>query len=329
MSTFNKIWKAAAIAGGAGLAALATANATVRRKKAEPDESVLGGKSEFYDWLDGRIFYKVAGTGNPGPPLVFVHSIGVGHSSFTWRKNFDELAKTHRVYALDLLGFGYSDKPANVSYSADLYIELIRDFLREVADPPAKVIAISLSATYAIRVADKYPELVHSLTLVSPTGAGILSNRPGMTGAAFYGILQSPVLGTSFYNALASERSIRDFAREQYFFDRNRVTKRFVNYHYVASHQPDAQHAIAAFLSGFLNTDARAGFANLVQPVTLVWGKEDKTNPIEKAAELLQINPRARLKIFDRCRMSPPEEHPEKFNALLRQVAPARAFSAA
>ena len=324
MSTFSKIWKAAVVAGGAGLAALAAANAAIKRKNVEPDDSVLGGASEFYDWFDGRIFYKVAGEENKGAPVVFIHSVGVGHSGFTWRKNFDELSKIYCVYAPDLLGFGLSDKPSNVSYSSDLYVELISDFLREVVRTPAHIVAISLGAAYSIRVADTYPELVRSLVLVSPTGAGILSNRPGMTGAAFYGLLQSPVLGTSFYNTLASERSIRDFARQQYFYDRHRVTNRFVNYHYAISHQQGAQHAIAAFLSGFLNTDARESFSRLKQPVTLVWGKQDQTNPIEKAAELLQINPRVRLEIFDRCKMSPPEENPEKFNSLMRQIVLAR-----
>jgi pimeloyl-ACP methyl ester carboxylesterase len=328
MGTFSKIWKAAAVVGGAGLAALAAANTVVKRKNVETDDSVLGGSTQFYQWLDGRVFYKVAGTENKGAPVVFIHNVGVGHSSFTWRKNFDELSKTYCVYAPDLLGFGFSDKPSNASYSADLYVELIQDFLHDVVGQSAHVIAISLGAAYAIRVASMSPELIRSLVLVSPTGAGILSNRPGMTGAAFYGLLQSPVLGTSFYNALASERSIRDFAKQQYFYDRHRVTDRFVNYHYATSHQPGAQYAISAFLSGFLNTDARESFTNLKQPVTLVWGKQDETNPIEKAAELLQLNPQARLEIFDRCRMSPPEEHHERFNSLIRKIVLAR-FAAA
>ncbi len=327
MSTFSKIWKAAVVAGGAGVAALAAANASVKRKFAEPDDSVLGGTSGFYEWINGHIFFKSAGEENKGTPIVFIHSVGVGHSSFTWRKNFDDLSKTHCVFAPDLLGFGLSDKPSNVEYSANLYVELIGDFLREVSGA-AHIVAISLGAAYSTRVAEEFPELVRSLTLVSPTGAGIFSNRPGMTGAAFYGILQSPVLGTSFYNALASERSIRDFARQQYFFDRHRATERFVNFHYAMSHQPGAQHAISASLSGFLNTDARESFSRLVQPVTLVWGKQDRTNPIEKAAELLQINPHARLEIFDRCKMSPSEENPERFNALVRQIVLARSVAA-
>ena len=148
-----------------------------------------------------------------------------------------------------------------------------------------------------------------------------------MTGAAFYGLLHSPVLGTSFYNAVTSERGVRDYARKQLFYERRFATPRLVAHYYAVSHLPGAQHAITAFLSGYLNTDVREPFARLRQSVTLVWGRQDETNPLEHAAELLSLNPRAGLEIFDRCRMMPQEEHPEKFNALVRNQL--RALSAA
>ena len=327
MGTAGKIWKTMAAA-GAGFAALAAVNARISRNVSEPDDRALGGEARAFEWEHGRIFYKTAGADRPGPPLVFVHGIGAGVSGFTWRKNFDALASDFQVYAPDLLGFGLSDKPAYAPYSADLYVKLIADFIREVAGPPAHIIANSLSAAYAVRVADEYPELARALLLIAPTGTGNLRVRPGMTGAAFYGLLQSPVLGTSFYNVMASERSIRDYAREQLFYDPQRVTDRLVTHLYATSHQPGAQHAIAAFLSGFLNTDVRAAFARLTQPTALVWGKQDRTNPPEHAAELLRLNPRATLEIFDRCRMTPHEEHPEKFNAIVRSAFQARSAAA-
>ncbi|HYJ45510.1 MAG TPA: alpha/beta hydrolase, partial [Pyrinomonadaceae bacterium] len=180
------------------------------------------------------------------------------------------------------------------------------------------IVASSLSAAYSICVADRQAELVRSLLLISPTGTGHLRARPGMSGAAFYGLLQSPVLGTSFYNVITSERGIRDYARDELFYDRRRATPRFIAQYYATSHQPGAQHAIAAFLSGYLNVDTRESFSRLRQPVTLLWGKQDRTNPIEQAVELLRLNSRAGLEIFDRCRMMPQEEQPEKFNALVR-----------
>ncbi|HEX8710001.1 MAG TPA: alpha/beta fold hydrolase [Pyrinomonadaceae bacterium] len=330
MSKVGKFWKTMLAAGatGAGMAALAAVNASIRRNASEPDDAGFGGEARVFEWAYGGIFYQTAGAGLGGPPLVFVHGIGAGASSFMWRRNFDALARDFRVSALDLLGFGFSARPATAPYSADLYVELIADFIREVAGAPAYLVASSLGAAYCVRVADEQPELVDSLVLIAPTGAGSLSARPGMTGAAFYGLLNSPVLGTSFYNVMASERSIRDYARGQLFYDRRRATNRLVAQYYAASHQPGAQHAIAAFLSGYLNTDVRTAFARLRQPVTLAWGRQDQTNPIEHAAEFLHQNPRASLEIFDRCRMMPQEEQPEKFNALVRRALGSRSRAA-
>lgn len=307
------------LAGGAGVAALAAVNAAIQRGATEPDDSALGGEANFFHWKYGRVFYKRSGLHHQGTPLVFIHGVGAGSSSFMWRKNFDDLANDFPVYALDLLGFGLSDKPSNASYSADLYVDLISDFIREVTGYPANVIASSLGAAYAIRVADEHPELVNVMILNGPSGSDT-ARRPGMAGAAFYGLLQSPVLGTSFYNVMASERSIRDFARENLFYDHRRVTDRLVTNLYATSHQPGAQHAIAAFLSGYLNTDARSPFSRLTQPAVLVWGKQDLTTPLQQGLQLQELNPASRLEIFDYCRMMPEQENPERFNALVRET---------
>ena len=316
------------LAGGAGVAALAALNAVIQRNASEPDDSALGGDANLFRWKHGRVFYQTSGSENSGLPLVFIHGIGAGSSSFMWRKNFDELAKYFRVYAVDLLGFGFSDKPSAAPYSADLYVELISDFIREVSGGPSNVIASSLGAAYAIRVADEHPELIDAMVLNGPTGSEMLNRRPGMAGAAFYGLLQSPVLGTSFYNVMASERSIREYARDHLFYDQHRVTDRLVTNLYATSHQPGAQHAIAAFLSGYLNTDTRSPFSRLTQRTVLVWGKQDPTTPLEKGFSLLQSNPRAVLEVFDYCRMMPEQEHPEKFNALVRDTFLARSSAA-
>ena len=326
MSKLGNFWKTL-LAGGAGVAALAAVNAAIQRSASDPDDSALGGSPNFFPWKHGRILFKEAGAQHSGRPVVFIHGVGAGVSSFMWRKNFDALSEHFHVYALDLLGFGFSDKPAGVSYSAELYIELISDFIREVPGEGANVVASSLGASYAVRVADEHPELINSLILNAPAGYDTLSARPGMTGAAFYGLLQSPVLGTSFYNVMASERSIRDYARRTLFYDYRRVTDRLVTHLYSTSHQAGAQYAIAAFLSGYLNVDIATAFSRLSQPVKLVWGKQDHTNPIAKARSLMQLNPQARLEVFDFCRMMPEQEHPEVFNSLVLESFRLRAKS--
>jgi pimeloyl-ACP methyl ester carboxylesterase len=321
MGKLRTFWKGliAGGAAGAGVAALAAVNAAVAREVPEPEAGAVGGEAGTFQWKHGQVFYRHAGR-EDAPAVLFVHGVGVGARAFMWRRNFLPLARDFRVYALDLLGFGYSDKPANAPYSAELYVELLSDFLREVVGRPAGVVAHTLSAAFAVRAADEHPERVGALVLVSPTGADHLSARPGMTGAAFYGLLHSPVLGTSFYNAMTSERGVRDYARNQLFYEKRFVTTRLLAHYYAVSHLPGAQHAATAFLSGYLNTDIREPFERLRQPVTLVWGKQDAANPIEQAGQLLRLNPRTRLEVFDRCRQMPQEEQAERFNALLRDA---------
>ena len=327
MTKLGSFWKSV-LAGGAGVAALAAVNAVIRRQAGEPDTSALGGQARFFNWKYGRVFYKTSGEENPGPPLVFVHGIGAGSSSFMWRKNYDVLAQDFSVYALDLLGFGFSEKPASAPYSADLYVELITDFIREVSGYPVNVIASSLGAAYVVRVADEHPELIRSLVLNAPAGGDSFKTRPGMAGAAFYGLLQSPVLGTSFHNVMASERSIRDYARRHLFYDHRRITDRLVAHLYATSHQAGSQHAIAAFVAGYLNTDMRTAFARLDQPSILVWGKQDLTTPVANALALSQLNPHTRVEVFDYCRMMPEQEHPERFNQLVREALLTRSATA-
>ena len=119
-----------------------------------------------------------------------------------------------------------------------------------------------MGAAYAIRVADEHPELIKAMVLNAPTGAAKLNSRPGMAGAAFYGLLQSPVLGTSFYNVMASERGIRDYALKHLFYDHHRVTDRLGANLYQPA-KGGAQHGIEAFLSGYLNTEP-AAFARII-----------------------------------------------------------------
>ena len=71
--------------------------------------------------------------GDEGTPLLLIH--GFGASAYHWRYNINELAKTHRVFAIDLLGFGWSDKPL-VEYSKyDLWPRQLSMFINEASSP--------------------------------------------------------------------------------------------------------------------------------------------------------------------------------------------------
>src|SRR5260370_39743518 len=86
------------------------------------------GREGRYIWEHGDIWYTVKGQ---GAPLVLIHGIYAGASSYEYRRVFDLLARDRRVYAFDLLGFGRSARPPLV-YPPGLYEQLITDFVREV-----------------------------------------------------------------------------------------------------------------------------------------------------------------------------------------------------
>lgn len=329
MSKGSKIWKGL-LAGGAGITALAAVNAQIargRRKRSDtpariepadatPAKPDFGGEARIYSWAQADIFYRVAGSPT-APPVVLIHDISAGASHFLWRRNFDELARDFQVFAFDLPGFGASAKPPLAPYSADFYVTALADFLRHIVKRPAHLIASSLGAAFAIRAADEHGNLVGKLILLSPPIANL--TRPGVSGAAFYGLLHSPVLGTSFYNAVASERSIRDHARKHLFYDNRLATDKLVAHLYRLSHQPGAQHATSAFLSGYLNTDVRAAFARLRSNVTVAWGANDNLNPATHAESFVRLNPRARLVVFKGARAWLQEECATEFNELVRE----------
>ena len=100
------------IAGGAGVAALAAMNAAIRKNASRSGRQRAGWRGPLLR-LEVRTesSIRLREPDTPGPPVVFIHGVGAGSSSFMWRKNFDVLARDFSVYALDLLGFGFSEKP--------------------------------------------------------------------------------------------------------------------------------------------------------------------------------------------------------------------------
>ena len=102
-----------------------------------------------------------------GLPLVLIH--GFGASVFHWRYNIPELAKKYKVYALDLLGFGWSDK-ALIEYDAMVWTDQVTDFIKEVVKEPTVVVGNSLGGFTALSVAVGLPEKVTGVALLNSAG---------------------------------------------------------------------------------------------------------------------------------------------------------------
>ena len=304
------IWQIAALATAGGIGALALANRMAEATAGEP-YSVLEGEHGRYAWTRGGISYTVRGRGEP---LVLIHGIYAGASSFEYRRVFAQLAEHHRVYAFDLLGFGLSDRP-RITYTPDLYVALIQDFVRQVVggmDHPVQVIASSLGAAFTIRAAAERPDLFDRLVLIEPTGIQDLASDPESGSHVFWrSILRSPLLGQGMYNAIASRPSIRFFLRTSY-ADPNEVSDDMIDYYYTQAHQPNARYAPASFIAGALDTPVDEEYMRLTMPILLLWGKNSRFTPLEHARAFRQLNPRTDLRVFESGAL-PQDELPGEF----------------
>jgi pimeloyl-ACP methyl ester carboxylesterase len=301
------------------LGGLALANRITDLGVSEPP-ATLDGQQRIYSWRLGEIAYTVKGHKEP---LVLVHGIYAGASSYEFHRVFDELARDFRVYSLDLLGFGRSDRPA-VIYTPSIFEELIEDFVRQVAgaaDQPVSIMASSLAAAFAIRVAARRPGLFSRLILVEPTGIENLANEHESPGRRFgRALVRSPLLGQGIYNLLCSRPSIRYFLRTQTYADPEMASDDVIDLYYTMSHQPGGRFAIASFISGSLNTSVAAQYPQLRQPILLCWGKDAPLTPLENARAFRRGNPRTELRIFD-CGGIPQDEAPDEFTDEVRTWA--------
>ncbi|WP_047154666.1 alpha/beta fold hydrolase [Aneurinibacillus tyrosinisolvens] len=120
---------------------------------------------EFIE-VDGvRLHYIVKGE---GPPLLLVH--GLGAYSYTWRYNIDELARHFKVYALDLKGFGLSEKPQKGNYSLSSHAKMVARFLDTMGLNSVDYAGSSMGGEIGLRLALQYPERLKKLVLISSSG---------------------------------------------------------------------------------------------------------------------------------------------------------------
>jgi pimeloyl-ACP methyl ester carboxylesterase len=308
-------WRRALLAGGAAIGAAATLNALASRGVA-PLDNLLGGDAKWFDWRGRRLFYAHRkARSRTGRPILLLHGIHAAAWSYEWRSNVDALSERHDVYALDLLGFGMSDRP-QMRYSARLYQRLIDDFARQIVAEPATLIASSLTAAYAAVLGARDPGQYPSLVLVEPTGLVRLNTAATTGGDVTRLVVDAPLVGAAVFKALASRRSIR-YWLERAYVDLEFVTPELVDLYHRAAHQPGARYAPAAFLSGHLNLDVRGAVRRLRQPVMLIWGEQAVETPVEDARGFLALNPALQLTILDPAGMLPHDEQAAEFNGIV------------
>jgi pimeloyl-ACP methyl ester carboxylesterase len=301
-------WRTAVAVGG-GIGALALYNRRLERSGGKiPDR--LGGERRVYRWKGHDLAYSVAGEGEP---LLLVHGVYAGASSFEFRKNFRELSKHFRVYALDLLGCGMSERSGR-RYGPEDVASQVEDFVREEIRGQAHLVASSLSAALVVPVAVRSPRLIRKLVLICPTGYGTLDRPSGRLGEAIYGLFRAPVLGDTLYHAIVSRWGLRYFLRGMTYNDPDFVTTELVDDYYRTSHQPGARYFVAAFVSGKLNLGVADLWPRVPHRALICWGLEAKTTPVEQAQRFVAHNPRSEPRFFRDAALLPHDERSETFN---------------
>lgn len=277
----------------------------------DPLVSELGGSESWHESPYGGLFYTVRGE---GPSLLLLHGIHAGASSYEWKANFLELSERFRVYAVDLLGFGKSDKPAG-PYTAELMEGVIEDFVRHVPGCGTLAIADSLSAAYCIHLSAHHPELFGGLLLVNPTGVLTLANPPGPRARRLYRLLTAPGLREIVYDTLASHASIRYYLEEKTYFNPRLVHDAMVRHYWIAAHQPGSEEAALSFLAGMMNREISDELPRIRTSLGIAWGAQSAYQDLIREAErFAQLAPRALSRVLPNTGALPQSEDSRAFN---------------
>ena len=296
----------ALIAGGAALVGgAALANRVLLLDDLPP---TLPGSMHDWSWRGWRVRYTAMGQGSP---IVLVHGIHAAASSFEMRNVFEPLSQRHTVYAVDLLGFGKSERPA-APYSGPLYADLLADFVLEVVEGPAILLGSSLGAAYVVAVARTRPDLVDRLILISPTGTTSLSGG----GRAFGRLLTLLLIGSTAFNVLASRASIQSFLRRVY-ADPALADDPLVDQNWAAAHQPNARLAPAAFLAGKLDLPLAPASESIGAPILVVRGSVAGIGAQADDVELRGLGPDVTIETVDGAGQLPHDEAPDRVLSLV------------
>ena len=214
-----------------------------------------------------------------GRPLVVLHSINAAGSSYEMRPLFEHYKHHRPVFALDLPGFGFSER-SDRRYSPQLYSDAILDFIETQVGEPSDVVALSLTSEFAARAALVRPNWFHSLTFISPTGftareQARASQQASMnrTSGKFYRLFALPLWAQAFYDLIASKPSIHYFLQGSFVGE---VDRGLEEYSYATGHQPGARYAPLYFVSGKLFTrDVRSDIYDfLTMPLLVIYDRD-------------------------------------------------------
>jgi pimeloyl-ACP methyl ester carboxylesterase len=266
-----------------------------RRSDSLPDV-LSGDRRDLHDSSAGRISYASDGPGTAqspeGPssrPILLIHSINASASAHEIKPIYDDLKSDRPVYAMDLPGFGHSersDRPYLQELMVDSILAMVEAIRSETGTDAVDTLAVSLSCEFLAKAALKRAETIHSLALVSPTGFARNTPRKGppedsIGKPGVLKFLNGTRAGSFLFKLLTSEWSIRFFLRKTWGSkdideDMFRTSVRMARH-------PGAEHAPFHFISGFLfSAGIQAVLRAVRQPVWFAHGTRGDFNDFSR-----------------------------------------------
>ncbi|CBJ33720.1 conserved unknown protein [Ectocarpus siliculosus] len=249
-----------------------------------------GVETRMWKWKGYDIRYKVAAEGSDGPPMVLIH--GFGGNADHWRKNIPTLAKTGPVYAIDLLGYGFSSKPdpgpweeRNSIYCFETWSEQLRDFATEVVGKPVFMVCNSVGGVAGLQAGVDAPEQVLGVVLFNislrmlHTSKQAVAGRPFVKGLQY--VLRETPIGPLFFGSVAKPEAVSNILKQCY-GDPDQVTEELVKCILTPGLEEGAVKVFLDFISysgGPLPEDLLAA---IKVPVQIAWGVEDPWEPMEQ-----------------------------------------------
>ncbi len=259
-----------------------------------------------------KLFYEEEGQ---GPPVLLIH--GFGTSSYTWRHVIPALAFKHRVIAVDLKGFGQSDKPFDERYSVLDQAELLAQFIEDhdlrdltvVGHSFGGGVALRLALDHDARLAGRIKKLVLLDSIAYPQHIPV-----------FFRLLDMPLvshLGVRMVPPTVQTRVALQIA----YFDDDKIDPEEVETYAAPLKTAAGKHAIIYSARQIVPDDIDViaqSYTSITLPTLILWCDHDRIVPLEIGLKLRRALPNSTLRLVQDCGHMPQEEQPETTSELLR-----------
>lgn len=305
-------WKKLGLAAGMGCAAFIAAH-TINEcifKSAVYNKITKNFELKTYKWRLGDVAYSVQGKGSP---ILLIHDLKSDSSSYEWKRCLKMLCKNHKVYTIDLLGCGYSDKP-NITYTAYMYTQLLNDFVVNVITRKIPVIATGNSAPLTIMAAYNNPYLFSKIILVSPESIQHAMINPGKHSNIRKFLLNTPVIGTLIYNICVNRHEINKRLTTELFAYSNTIPKEVSYAYHETAHLggTNSKYLYASTQCHYTTSSISRAVCQLDNCIYIISGKK-KQGINEIIKEYTSLNPAIETYLISNSKHLPQIEQPEEF----------------